>query len=124
MLRLAEERRVIGRDRVEQRRQLVAGRVRPARAPGSRGSVRQPPLAQPLLQPRRDQRPLAGVQRDAALLVDQRDDRRQIAIGQLEPASVSRAGIAITAGSERAARNRPVAAEHAVEVEQDLDACP
>ena len=88
---------------------------------GSRRNAGSPQLAQPLLQPRRHQRPLAVVQRDAALLVDQLDDGAQLAIASGPVTAV-----------DRRHQRRPlpapaadaVGAEDAVEVEQELDACP
>ena len=81
-------------------------------------------LPQPLLQPRRHQRPLALVQRDAALLVDQADDRRQVAIAIIGIELSAQAGVAHRVTSDGAVRAAPSAAEHAIEIEQDLDACP
>ena len=76
--------RVVGRDRVEQRRQLGAARVgldvRQVVA-----EAREAAGAQPLLQTREDQRPLAAVQRDAGALVDEPDDACELGVGEARP---------------------------------------
>ena len=81
--RLAEEVGVVGGDRVEQRRHRLAGSVG-LHVGEVGGEAGEAAAAHPLLQPRRHQLALAAVQRDAAALVDQLDDRRQVALGRFE----------------------------------------
>src|SRR5262249_17360470 len=87
-------------DRVEQQRQLLARRI--AAEPGQVLLVaRQPELAQPLLETRRDQLALPFVQRDTAFLVDERDDRSQVAIGQRGPRGHHRRRHGRSCGAQR-----------------------
>src|SRR5215813_9613055 len=81
MLRLAEERRVVGRDRVEHGGELEARPVVLEMSDVLLECAEAAPFQQ-FLQAGRHERALAAMQRDAALRIDQAGDRRQIAIGE------------------------------------------
>ena len=83
MLRFSKERRVIGRDRVQQLHELVAGLVVFDEAQVL-AECAEAAGAHVLLQPGGDERPLAIVEGDAAPGIDELRDGLQVLLRQLE----------------------------------------
>ena len=81
MIDLSEEARMICRNRIENRRELIAGSIALDESEVL-GERRESLMPQPLLKPRDHQRALAVPQRDSAFLIHQCRDSAHVRGGQ------------------------------------------